>query len=123
MIFSTSGSSNDAPDLVSPTLNTFKPVTEDQVSKCINESPTKICSLDPTPTFLLKDCLDILVPSITKLINYSLIDGSFPNAFKKAVFTPSLKRLLWPETTSRIIVQCLVFASCQSWLSNLLLSN
>ena len=73
-----------------PAFNTFKPVTEDEVSKRINESPTKSCLLDPIPTFLLKDCLDILLPSITKLVNYSLIDGSFPSAFKRVVVTPPL---------------------------------
>ena len=61
-------------------------------SACINESPTKLCSYDPKPTFLLKDCLDVLLPSITKLVNYSLIDGSFPNAFKKAFVTPFIKK-------------------------------
>ena len=94
--FSTSGSFNDAPDSVPPAFNTFKPVTEDEVSKCINESPTKSCPLDPIPTFLLKDCLDILLPSITKLVNYSLIDGSFPSAFKKVV-TPLIKKASLPR--------------------------
>ena len=42
-VFPTSGSFNDAPDSVPPAFNTFKPVTEDEVSKCINESPTKSC--------------------------------------------------------------------------------
>ena len=87
--FATSGSFNDAPDSVPPAFNAFMPVTEDEVYKCISESPTKSCSLDPIPTFLLKDCLDILLSSITKLVNYSLIEGSFPNSFKKAVVTPS----------------------------------
>ena len=87
--FSTSGSFNDAPDSLPPASNAFMPVTEDEVYKCISESPTKSCSLDPLPTFLLKDCLDILLSSITKLVNYSLIEGSFPNSFKKAVVTPS----------------------------------
>ena len=36
-----------------PAFNTFKPVTEDEVSKCINESPTKSCPLDPLPRFFL----------------------------------------------------------------------
>ena len=53
--FSTSGSFNDAPDSVPPAFNAFMPVTEDEVYKCISESPTKSCSLDPIPTFLLKD--------------------------------------------------------------------
>ena len=87
--FSTSGSLNDAPDLLPPAFNAFMSVTEDKVHQCISESPTKSCSLDPIPTFLLKDFLDILLHSITKLVNYSLIKGSVPNSFKKAVVTPS----------------------------------
>ena len=90
--FSTSGSFNYASDSVPLAFNTFMPVTEDEVSKCIYDSPNKLCSLDPIPTFLLKDCLDILLPSITKLVNYSLIDGSFPNAFKKGVVTNLIKK-------------------------------
>ena len=40
--FSTSGSFNDTPDSVPSAFNTFKLVTEDEVSKCINESPTLV---------------------------------------------------------------------------------
>ena len=87
-MFSTSGSFNDAPDSVPPAFNIFMPFTED-VSKCVSESPTKSCLLDPIPTFL-RNCFDILLPSITKLVNYSLIEGSFPDAIKKAVVTPPI---------------------------------
>ena len=76
VMFPTSGSFNDAPDLMPHAFNTFKPVTEDKVKKCINEPPTKSCPLDPIPTFFLKDFLDILLPSITKLVNSSL---NFPS--------------------------------------------
>ena len=48
--FSTSGSFTNAPDSVPPTFNAFMPVTEEEVYKCISESPTKSCSLDPIPT-------------------------------------------------------------------------
>ena len=95
--FSTSGSFNDAPDSVPPAFYTFKPVTEDEVSKCINESPTKSCPLDPITTFLFKDCLDILLPSITKLVNYSLMNGSFPSAFKRAIVFPLIKKASLPR--------------------------
>ena len=95
--FATSGSFNDAPDSVPPAFNAFMPVTEDEVYKCISESPTKSCSLDPIPIFLLKDCLDILLSSITKLVNYSLIEGSFPNSFIKAVVTPLIKKASLPR--------------------------
>ena len=121
--FPTSGSFNVAPDSVPPAFNTFKSVTEDEVSKCINESSTKSCKLDPIPTFLLEDCLDIRLPSITKLVNYSLIDGSFPSAFQRTVVNLLIKRLLCQETTLRIVAQCLIFVSCQSWWNKLLLSN
>ena len=103
--FSTSGSFNDAPDMVPAAINTVKPVTENEVSKCINESSTKSCLLDPIPTFLLKDCLDILLLSITKLVNYPLIEGSFQSTLKKAIASHSLKRFHCPEMTLRIIAQ------------------
>ena len=95
--FSTSSSFTETPDSVPAAFNSFKPVTEDEVSKCINESRTKSCLLDPIPTFLFKDCLDILLPSITKLVNYSLIEGSFPSTFKKAVVTPLIKKISLPR--------------------------
>ena len=40
--FSTSGSFNDAPDSVPPAFNAFMPVTEDEVYKCISESPLNL---------------------------------------------------------------------------------
>ena len=63
----------------------------------INESPTKSCLLDPIPTFLLKECVDILLPSITKLINMSLSEGCFPDSFKKAIVTPLIKKSCLPS--------------------------
>ena len=41
--------------------------------------------LDPVPTFLLEDYVEILLPSITKLVNLSLAEGVFPQKFKKVV--------------------------------------
>ena len=70
-----------------------------------------------------KHCKDKLIKEGQQLVNYSLSDGSFPSAFKRAVVTPSLKRHLCPKMTLRITAQCLIFVSSQSWLSELLLSN
>ena len=88
-MFSTSGYFNDAPDSVPSAFNAFMCVTEDEAHKCISYSPTKSCSLDPISRFLLKDCLNILLPSITELVNYSLTNSSFPNHFKQVVVTSS----------------------------------
>ena len=56
------------------------------------KSPSKSCLLDPRPTFLVKECSDILLPSIVKLANCSLSEGVVPADFKKAVVTPLIKK-------------------------------
>ena len=47
---------------------------------------------DPIPTWLLKECIDLLAPFITKIINNSLTTGCVPAAFKKAYITPLVKK-------------------------------
>ena len=42
-----------------PNLPRFNEVSEDEVLKIIKNSPTKSCLLDPVPTSLLKDCVEI----------------------------------------------------------------
>ena len=75
-----------------PGLIKFDEVSPDDVAKVIKNSPTKSCLLDPWPTFLVKDCLDILLPSITKLVNCSLSEGAVPDGFKSAVVSPLIKK-------------------------------
>ena len=40
----------------------------------------------------MKQCIDILLPSLTKLVNLSPKNGIFPNPFKQAIVTPLLKK-------------------------------
>ena len=58
-----------------PILSTFSTVTEGQVTKIIINSPSKSCSLDPWPTFLVLDNLYILITFITFISNASLEQG------------------------------------------------
>ena len=74
-----------------PSFDSFNEVSDEEIQKAIMKSPTKSCLLDPWPTFLVKECLDILVPSITKLVNCSLSEGVVPADFKKAVVTPLIR--------------------------------
>ena len=91
--FSSSESCNMVhPPFDPPKLTVFTQVTQDEIGKIISKSPTKSYLLDPLPTFLIKECIDILLPSITKLVNCSLWEGLVPDGFKKAVVTP-LKRI------------------------------
>ena len=95
--FSSSESCNTVhPPFDPPKLTVFTQVTEDEIDKIISKSPTKSCLLDPLPTFLIKECIDILLPSISKLANCSLIEGLVPEGFRKAAVTPLIKKASLP---------------------------
>jgi hypothetical protein len=66
--------------------------TEDDVRRIIIESPTKSCTLDPIPTFLLKESIDALLPFITAMINASLQEGCLPVTQKHALVLALLKK-------------------------------
>ena len=72
-------------------LSKCTPMTVKKILKIIKNSPTKSCSLDPLPTWLLKKT-DTLLPTITQIINKSLTSGTFPTSFKSALVLPLLKK-------------------------------
>ena len=53
-------------------------LSETEVHELIKASTKTSCSLAPNPTKLFTECLDVLLPPITKLINLSLESGYFP---------------------------------------------
>ena len=63
-------------------LNVFSAVTESEVRKIITKSRTKSCSLDPAPTWNVKDLVDELIPMVTILVNLSLKSASVPDFMK-----------------------------------------
>ena len=73
-------------------LLTFKPVTDEFVLKIINSASAKSSEPDPIPTTLLYENLDILLPTITNIINTSLTTGIVPRDVKTAVVKPLLKK-------------------------------
>ena len=89
-LFSTSESFTLPPPPDVPNFSCFKQVFQEEIRKIIMKSPTKSCLLDPWPTFLVKECIDILLPSITRLVNCSLSEGVVPDEFKKAIVTKGL---------------------------------
>ena len=58
-------------------LNAFKALSEEDVGQLIHYSSKKSCSLDPLPTSVALDHVDILLPAITKIINLCLTSGQF----------------------------------------------
>ena len=109
--------SKSLPEKEPPTFSSFQGVTESEVLKFIKEAPLKTCSLDPCPTHIVKKCIDILLPSLTKL---SLKKGIFPNPFKKAMVTPLLKNLLFQESLSFLskLVEHIVAAQIRSHMGS-----
>ena len=75
-----------------PPFSKFSPLTEEKVSKLINSSTKKSCNLDPMLTSLVTDCIDVLLPIITKMINLSLESGLFADDWKCALVLPLLKK-------------------------------
>jgi len=51
---------------------------EAEVRRIIMASPTKSCSLDPVPTFLLREFIDLPLPYVTSMVNASLVQGRLP---------------------------------------------
>jgi len=73
-------------------LLVFTPLCQDDVVKLMRSAPAKQSSLDPSPTWLLTDCIDLLSPYLTHLFNASLSSGCVPDLFTVAYITPLLKK-------------------------------
>ena len=65
-----------------PPLSCFQPVSSSEIKRFIMSSKTKSCQLDPVPTWILKGCINQLLPTITEIINSSLEQGHFPSKLK-----------------------------------------
>ena len=87
------------PSLCSTLLSSFSPLTaEEDIKFLIGKSRKKSCSLDPMPTPLVVECLDVLLPVVSRMINSSLQTGSFPDTWKHADVSPLF--LWWDKTDS-----------------------
>eukprot|EP00795_Rhopilema_esculentum_P001941 gene1941-16450_t len=72
-------------------FSAFESLSEDRVKQLIMKSPNKQCSSDPIPTWTLKECLDIILPFVSHIINSSLQTDHFAEAWKEALLSPLLK--------------------------------
>ena len=77
-------------DHAHPPLVDFTLLSEDEVAGLVGKLPNKTCGLDPIPTWLLKENVDIMLPALTTIVNTSLSSGSFPASLKNAIVTPKL---------------------------------
>ena len=73
-------------------LSTFDALSQSDIKKLLNKSSNAFCDLDPMPTWLVKECQDILILPITKIINDSMSMGFFPDSMKIAHVKPLIKK-------------------------------
>ena len=78
-------------------MNVFERASEDEIKNLILSSSSKSCDLDPIPTSVMKNCLDILKTPITDIINSSMETSTFPQNFKEAHVRPLLKKISLPK--------------------------
>ena len=73
-------------------LHNLTHVTDAEVCRLVLSAPCKSSDLDPLPTSLMKDCIDILVTPIVSIVNLSLSEGCISSHFKSALVSPLMKK-------------------------------
>ena len=72
-------------------LVNFSSVSINDIKKYLVSSGVKTCDLDPLPSILMRECMDLLLPVITRIVNLSLTTGNVPRHLKQAMVRPKLK--------------------------------
>ena len=85
-------SSNKDTAFCNKSATNFKLMTEGDVADVIKEMSNKSCVSDPIPTWIFKNCLHELLPTVTLIVNASLQSGVFPEQLKSAVVRATLKK-------------------------------
>ena len=73
-------------------FSNFELLSKDSVEKLVLGVPTKSCSFDPVHMKVVKECLDELALLLSVIISQSLQSGVFPDVWKEALVTPTLKK-------------------------------
>ena len=82
----------DREDYCDSSFVEFRLVTADEVLEVIKSAPVTCCMLDPLPISAFTNCIEDLLPVITKIVNCSLSKGTFPSRLKEACVHPLLKK-------------------------------
>ena len=77
---------------VTSLFTSFKLVSEEDVCALITKAPIKCCPVDPIPSSVLAQLLDVLIPVITTMINLSFETGQFASDWREALLLPALKK-------------------------------
>jgi len=72
-------------------MDTFEPFTKTDIRQLLNKSSNVFFAVDLMLTWLVKDCLDVLISPITNIVNESLYLGVFSRFVKAALVKPLIK--------------------------------
>jgi len=74
-------------------MDRFEPLTETDIRQLLKTSFNAFCAVDP---MLVKECLDVLITPITKIVNKSISLDVFPRSKKAAFVKPLIiKKTVW----------------------------
>ena len=82
----------EASDTTDEVLRSLSKLSERNVCELIKASAKKWCVLDPFPTNVVCDSLDVLLPVITNKVNASLSTGYLPDNWKETIINPLFKK-------------------------------
>ena len=90
----------DLKDSSPPKLSSLEPLTNEEVRQIVKEMPMKYCDLDAVPTSIIKEALDLLLPTLVKFVNLSLVECEFAQQWKTALVKPLLKKVVMELTNT-----------------------
>ena len=73
-------------------LHEFEELGDSDIVELIQFLSNKFSDLDPVPFWLFKECIDILIPLLSYIINTSLRSGPFPDCLKTTRVKPFLTK-------------------------------
>ena len=74
-------------------MQSFMPVSSNDITSVISSSPGKHCELDPLPTFMLKQNIGPFSEIIAKIVNTSLQQRVVSKNLKEALLKPLIKSM------------------------------
>ena len=96
-------------------LCSFSSITSNDLMVMISATSFKSCELDPISGNLLKGCIDIAIPTITKIANMSLDSASLPHELKEAMLNPLLKKPALDTDEFKSLDQFPICTSCKNY--------
>ena len=73
-------------------LTSFDEVSETKIQGVIMLSPSKTCGLDPNLPQNLKENIESIASTQTRILNLSILTGTIPSSFKRVLVTTPLKK-------------------------------